>query len=283
MNTTLAIQSSLPPSPPLVSSGAMRKGLLVAALACGILAMVPPLRMAGVLAARSISVLTRMVNFGQKYPHESAMGRLLSIAKVAFVALGLAAIAASLPLLLVGSLGGDAVVRVVEMVRAIREGNQMRTLIQSCVLVIDVLALSAILLGSWQLMVIAACACVITMLIISAIAYKKGYSFEAICYLGLAALGIASAVRMEESIQSSINAGTAIPPSANTTYSGVYTSGTTLAILYSPPLDKTVAQEEKGNTPPLRIPAFAQLHSAHGEIIQCKAVLRAASLDKEAN
>ncbi|MDE3046211.1 MAG: hypothetical protein KGJ02_06165 [Verrucomicrobiota bacterium] len=180
-------------------AGLARKGMLVAALACGILAAVPPLRIAGMLAARSVAILSNLVNFGETY-QQGWLSRILNVARVGLVTLGLVAIVTATPVFLVASLGGDIGLQVIEMGRAIEQGNGLKFAIHFCVMLLDILALAAITTGSWQLMLAAACFGTLAMLTLMGIALNKGMGFEAVCYLGLAALGLVSAVNIGTSV-----------------------------------------------------------------------------------
>ena len=196
------------------------------------------------------------------------MGRVLAISKTVLVVLGLLAIATATPLLLVGSLAADAALRVVEIGRAIRDKNGMKALIQFCVLASDVFALAAILTGSWPLMVAAAGICVIAMLVIAGLAYKKGYSFEAVCFIALAALGITGMVRIEEAAKNPHSDTTnATAPNANTTYSGIYTrkerAESYAPLMDHPEIESDEMSPSKAEERTFKIPAFKKLHEEH--------------------
>jgi len=153
------------------------------------------------LVARSVALLTNLTNFGSKCVTESWFGRIVDIFRIGLVVLGLVAIATATPLFLAVSLAGDMAIQVVEIGRALREGNGLKALIHFSILLIDTLALSAILVGSWKLMIAAASFSTLTMLIVSGIALSKGEKLETVCYLGLAALGLASAVNIGTSVK----------------------------------------------------------------------------------
>jgi hypothetical protein len=177
-----------------------KKGLLVAALACGVLAAIPPLRLAGVLAGRLIFVLSSLLYLGENHSKENWTGRLVNISKVALITLGLIAIAIASPLFLIASLTGDIALQTFEIGRAIQGRNQTKFLLHLSILIIDTLALSSFLLGSLELLIAATCVASFAMIVSAGYAYKKGMRFEAICYFGLAVLGSATALKVGPSI-----------------------------------------------------------------------------------
>lgn len=178
-----------------------QRGLLIATVACGILSVIPPLRLAGALALRSVAFLTSGVNVAESWQREGVIGRIAQITKVALVAGGLVALAAGTPVLMVASLAADIAYQSFEFGRAICNKDPEQAFCRFGIIVIDALALSAIAVGSWKLMVAAASISAFFMLTIACIKFDPSKNLtadavlEAACCFAWMGLGVASAIK----------------------------------------------------------------------------------------
>lgn len=183
----------------------MQKGLLIATTACAILSLIPPLRLAGALALRGVALLASGVNVMDDWKREGALGRLMKIAKVAVVILGLVALAAASPVLVIASLVVDLALQIFEFGKAIYERDVIRALSHLAFIVIDTLALAGIIAGSWELMVAAIAVQSAAMLAFAGLSFLFAYLnqdasqfIDTLCFIALAGTGIAGAVRIAE-------------------------------------------------------------------------------------
>lgn len=188
---------NLPQTPPV-----LQKGLLLLSVAFGALSLIPPFRFAGSLATRSVAFLSTSSLSCDSWSKSNALGRLMSCTKLAAVTVGLVGVAVGSPLLVIASLAADLGIQTINAASNLYKGNVGKSLINQSMMVINALALSAMIVGSWPLMVAAAAISAVAM---AAIAIKvaveakdKGDAFEAICYGALAVLGAASAMSVAE-------------------------------------------------------------------------------------
>lgn len=192
-----------PPPSPLQNvsqrpNSTMQKIFLVAAAVGGILSIIPPLRIGASLALRSVAFLAASHAALDKTGSVTNKERLLQIAKISVVALGLIGVAASMPMLLVASLAADMACQIIDAVNAIRNGEGAKAFFHIAVLIIDTLALAGILTGSWQLMVAAASVSIAVMLILCCTACKAGDPISAISFFVLAGVSFAAAIKTSE-------------------------------------------------------------------------------------
>src|ERR1700759_4318707 len=71
-------------------NGVIQKSLLVATVTFSALALVPPLRLAGALGLRCVSVLASTANTAQNWKQTNGFEKFLNISKIALCVLGLA-------------------------------------------------------------------------------------------------------------------------------------------------------------------------------------------------
>lgn len=187
-----------------------QRSLLVAATVCSILSIIPPLRLAGSLALRSVALLSSSTTAVTRWSEESVLGKLAKVAKVAGVALGLVALAAALPALMVASIGVDLAVQVVEAAKAAHQGKGAQAFMHLGFAIVDTLALAGIVAGSWQLMVAAISVNIAIMagaIVITAVDIKKGEEvIDVICYAALGITGMVGAITSARIVHVKTNA-----------------------------------------------------------------------------
>jgi hypothetical protein len=179
--------------------------LFVASVACGIIAAIPPLRLVGSLMMRSVALISSSLGYAQCGPEES---RLTKIAKIAIVALGLIALMASTPILLIVSLAADIGLQAIELVKAAMNKEMFKVFAHVSVIVINTLVLAAIATGLWEVMVVATAVGALAMLLfaLKAAVEAEGLkglpgklaSVDVMCYFALSALGVATAYSIAE-------------------------------------------------------------------------------------
>lgn len=179
-----------------------QRSLLMAAVACSILSIIPPLRFAGSLALRGVALLSSSASLTSQWSEQDLLGKLTKVAKVAGVALGLVGLAIALPALMVASIGVDLGVQVFEASKAIHEGNYGQAVIHLGLMIVDTLLLAGIVAGSWELIVasISVNIALMTSAVIITLSNMKGDEeiIDAVCYAALAATGIATAFTTAE-------------------------------------------------------------------------------------
>lgn len=174
---------------------AAQKALLGMTAVCAILASIPPLRLGASLAMRSVSLLSVGIS---KTP-EGQEGPFVKAAKLATVALGIVALAASMPMLMIASLAADIGLQIIEGARAIYQGDFAKAAMHATILVIDTLALAGLIVGSWQLMIAAASVSAAAMLVLASVAGASGHVDEMFAYWALMGANIATTFTIGES------------------------------------------------------------------------------------
>lgn len=130
----------------------VQRGLLVLTTACAALSLIPPLRLAGSLALRSVALLSSGANCAQVLQQKDKMSLATHSGKVALVALGLIGVLAASPVLIGASMVANLGLNLFEMGRAVAEGKTERALCQLGAVLIDTLAVGAFVTGSWGVM-----------------------------------------------------------------------------------------------------------------------------------
>lgn len=166
----------------LPKNGAVQRGLLILSVACGILTLIPPLRVAGSVAARAVAFISSVHLCSDKWHKEDMFGRIIKCATVAGVMTGIVAIAASFPLLITISLIMDIAAHTFAIIKVIKEEGfsqgGFQGLLHLSIIVVDILTLSAMLLGSWELLVAAAAVSVVAMVSMAIYAVTQQYRAE---------------------------------------------------------------------------------------------------------
>jgi len=180
------------------STPQVQKGLLVLTTATAIISIIPPLKLVGSLATRSIALLSSSVNCIEAPHAKDRISSALKCAKVAIVAIGLIGIAASQPLLIIASLAADVGVNALETIKAIKNKQGHQAAIKFTTSIIDSLVLAAIATGSWQLMLAASSVSAIAMAGFAIKSFSSARTntdvIEPLCYTILAGIGVASAI-----------------------------------------------------------------------------------------
>ncbi len=149
-------------------------GLFVATLGSIILASIPPLSFVGGLTMRSISCLSQLIFGYQQLPKETTLlGKASIVAQIACGVLGLAALAALSPALMIASLVMDVVYRAIEMKKSYDAKDWGTFAFHATFLVIDVLGIGALASGSWQLLLAASVCNLLAIAIFMTIQFVK--------------------------------------------------------------------------------------------------------------
>lgn len=157
----------------------VQRGLLVLTTACAVLSLIPPCRLAGSLALRSVALLSSGVNCAEVLQKEDKLSLVTQSSKVALVALGLVGVIAASPVVICASIIANLGLNLFEMGRAMVEGKTERALCQLGAVLIDTFAVGALVTGSWGLMVTAAAVSTVVMLALTGKAFTD---FEMVCY-----------------------------------------------------------------------------------------------------
>lgn len=181
-------------------SSLVQKGCLVASVALTALSLIPPLRLAGSLALRSVALLSSTQDCKSRWDSPDTLSKVTSVARTAIVGIGLVGIAASLPILSVASLVADAGLHIIGIVKAVRDEDPDRFAMHLGGFMIDAFAAGGIAAGSWPLMVTA---CSISALVMGGAAIRAGIredgsGVEVLSYIALSGLSIAAAISIAE-------------------------------------------------------------------------------------
>lgn len=194
MQATNSVLTDLHWKDSLPEPSTVQKALLGLTVVCGIISLVPPLRIAGALALRSVSLLSSVVACTDNDRSFSACA--MRSARIGIVSLGIAALVLASPLLMKISLIVDGFLQAAEALKALQAEDPWKALMHVGIMIIDVLVIAAIGAGSWQLMVAAASLGIVLMIYMIALTAKRtdcDPCFEGWCYFALAVLGVAGA------------------------------------------------------------------------------------------
>lgn len=174
---------------------------------------VPPLKLVGTLSVRALALLD-LITLGTGNTENATktarwIEKLFLAMKAAAVIIGALGIILALVPLSIAAFSVDIVVQIKGFVKSIQEGRPFMALAHIGFLIIDALALAAIVTGGWQLAVAAASLGATMMMTISIVTVVKAFMarkageivgglFEGICYGLLAGLGIEIAHRCSE-------------------------------------------------------------------------------------
>lgn len=117
------INAQVPPGRWNTAYNVFQKSLLFCTVGATIMSCIPQFRSAGILATRSISLLTATTSNFDRLKNGSLGDRVAAISKIATVSLGLAGIITSSPMLINASLVTDVAFQSFEALRAARRGN----------------------------------------------------------------------------------------------------------------------------------------------------------------
>lgn len=159
------------------------------AAVCAILSLIPPLRLGAAFALRGVSFLSTAL------PTQDERGVLpvaMKAVKISAIALGIVGLAASMPILLIGSLAIDMGLQTAALVRSVIR-KEPQAAVHLTLLVVDTLALLAFVFASWQLLVAATAVNAFAMLSMAIIAGAVLEQPDAcLSFLALGAASLAS-------------------------------------------------------------------------------------------
>lgn len=149
ISTPLALQAKAP-------SRVVSSMLLIASLGATIISHIPPLRFAGALALRAVTLLSHADSSKRGWAQETLIGKITRCAKVAGLIGGIMAIAAASPILIIASLVADTALQTIDLIRACEQRDWAKAGQHFSAIVINSLVIGAMIVGSWELMVAAA-------------------------------------------------------------------------------------------------------------------------------
>lgn len=186
--SSLAINSTVHQSwaERLPSIKTVQRGLLASSAAMSIISLIPSMRFGGALASRSVVLLSAALNC-VKTSQTSLLENAKRYAKVGIAALGLAAVAAASPMLLAASLVSDIGVQMIDLIKSVKADSPGKIAAHVSMIVIDALALGAVVVGSWKLMVAAAAVNAVALFgfMVSAMDLDDGSPLEVFSYMSL--------------------------------------------------------------------------------------------------
>lgn len=174
----------------LPSKKSLERGLLVLTAATAVLSLVPPFRVAGSIATRSVAIFSSLLDGSEGFATRAA--------RVGGVVLGLTGLLAASPLLLMASVATDIGLQAIETAKAAIKHDAGKALTHLSLLAVDSLLLAGIIAGSWKLLLTASC---VSIAVLSGIFLKAavntenfGDALEAACYAVLIGTSMASAI-----------------------------------------------------------------------------------------
>jgi len=178
-------------------------GLLIAAIACAIIALIPQTGFIGGIALRSVAVT--MLGIQILHSMKNKEGKkvlLLHIFRLAAVALGLTGVALQMNYLVIGSIAAEILFQAVEAGRGAKEKDPFKALSHMSFIVIDSFVLIGMATGAWPFIVTAAAISSVVMFVLAGKVITMGVIrkdpiaiIDALCYIALGCLSIASAAR----------------------------------------------------------------------------------------
>lgn len=181
----------------------IQRGLLITAIGCAIISLIPPLGFWGALSLRSVIVLMAGVQVVHSMKTKEGMPTvLLQIVRLASIALGLSGVALHMNPLIIGSIAGEILYQVGETIRGSHEKDPYKALSHASFVILDAFILTGMLTGAWQYIVTAAAISAFMMFVFAGKTITMGIIrkdpnavIDSICYIALGCIGITSAVR----------------------------------------------------------------------------------------
>lgn len=176
-----------------------QKGLLILTVAFSILSLIPSLRFVGSMGTRSTALLSTV----SLCALDGAITPATCI-KVSAVALGLIGVATGSPTIIIASLAADLAVQSMSIFKALWQKEYIKTLPHLGVIVIDSLAIAAMVTGLWPIIVTACAVNALVMVGLIAKCASNGpprnamETIDLFCYAALMIIGIAGAVDSSE-------------------------------------------------------------------------------------
>jgi hypothetical protein len=181
--------------------------LLVTLVGCSILAMIPPIRIGAAIAMRSLVLISSLASFTSIDKKNPISAIAQNVARITIIVLGIAALATASPALLTASLVMDLAMQAFLCIKALYNREYTTAALHFGMVVIDTLAVAALVTGSWQLMVAAGATSIVAMASITlAIGfYTKGKDLgskiDIACYLALTVTGYVGISQMFPKIE----------------------------------------------------------------------------------
>lgn len=184
----------------LTPTDKVQKMVLIGSALTAILSLVPSLRLTSSLILRTFSFISAGSVFANDFKTDTTWNLAIKASKIAGITLGIAAIVASAPLLLIPALSIDILFQASQLISSMGEKDPSfaKILGNLSILVVDTLFLAGIAVGSWGLMTAAASVSIIAMI---AFACYAGYNartnadiIDSVCYGILAVVGLAGAI-----------------------------------------------------------------------------------------
>lgn len=175
----------------------IQSGLMVITVAAAVLSLIPPCRFVGVVLLRSVAVVSALDLCQDEWKKTGSDWKKKAImcAKIAATGLGIAAVVASSPVLLIAAIATDIAVQIFEMMKT---SSIAKKLLHFAILAVNITVLTGVILCSWQILLVASVVTFVAMLCLGIyIAYNAKTWKDAVnvaCYIALAGTGIASAV-----------------------------------------------------------------------------------------
>lgn len=173
-----------------------QKGLLIVRIACSIIALIPDIKVFGMIGMRSMMFFVSSKACVKDWSHDDALNRFSKCAKVSVVVLGITAVASGAPYLLVTSIVANIGLQVFDCIKAAYEKNSSKAFTHLSVATLFTVAVTAP--QSWHSMLMTS---LVTVIAMGMMAIKVGREAkhwsdiaESIAYVGLIVLNISRKV-----------------------------------------------------------------------------------------
>ncbi len=149
--------------------------LLLGTAGLSIACLIPGVRQVSALALRSVALGSSTAMCADSWSKVDVGDRILNIARVGVVALGIIGMAASRPALYVASLAAEVGLQTLEVGKALYEKDAAKALTHFGILAIDTFMLAGVVTGSWPLITTAAAlsTAAMTAFVVKAVTDKK--------------------------------------------------------------------------------------------------------------
>lgn len=184
----------------------MERALLIGAIACAIICLVPHLEFAGAISLRGISCVIIGIQTLHSLRNQEGKGTiLLQVMRTASVVLGLAGVATRINLLVISSIGVDIAFQAIQAGLGSHKKDIYQSLSHASFIVINTFALIGVITGACPYIVTAS---TLNSVVLFAFAAKAivtrvinkdpTAAIDAACYIALGGISIASAIRCAE-------------------------------------------------------------------------------------
>ncbi len=179
----------------------LQRALLVTAIACAVISLIPSLGFAGSLTLRSVAGVTAGIHVLNGSKKELP----LNMMRVASIALGIASIATQVHFLALLSIGIEGGLQMFGIGKSVHDRKLFESCCQAGLLCVTAFSMAAMFTGAWPYMVTAAAVNSAVMLLFAVKAGYEAYKksdprgiFDVVCYVALMGVGIAASVRAAE-------------------------------------------------------------------------------------